>query len=34
LGAGELRQADAKQNYKDVSEHDGILNEERENLKS
>ena len=30
LGAGQLRHADAKQNYEDVSEHEGILNEDHE----
>jgi hypothetical protein len=30
LSAGQLRQANAGQDYEDVSEHDGILNEDRE----
>jgi len=30
LGASRLRQPDADKDYQDVSEHEGILNEDRE----
>jgi hypothetical protein len=34
LRVSQLRQANAAKDYQDLSEHDGILNEDHENLKS